>query len=111
MVAMSSSHSSSSLFVLVVFFLGISVSGIVEGPSPGFPSSSSSSLLSSSSTFLFLPFQMMFVSISVFSQGQMTSILLPSVIDQVAQFQCSYSPARLRVCLIQLGRGLVETEV
>lgn len=65
-------------------------------------------LLFSSIFFLYFPLpsipnEVMFVSISVFSQGQMTSILLPSVIDQVAQFQCSFSPAWLRGCLFPFG--------
>lgn len=57
-------------------------------------------------------------SFSILLQGQLTSILVPPVIDQVTQFQCSFSPACLKVfliwyegCLVHLGGYLSEIEV
>lgn len=48
------------------------------------------------------------VSISVFFQGQLTSILVPSVIDHVAPFWCSFSPTWLRSYLVQFQDCLVH---
>jgi len=47
----------------------------------------------------------MFISISILLQGQLTSILLPPVIDQ---FQCSFSPAWFEGCLTWFGGCLVK---
>ena len=93
-----------SLSGLLVTLLGVGDRDLIEGPSPvlrgGSPrtwSCSSGSL--SSSSFCS---ESRFVSFSVLLQGQLTSILVPLVVDQVGQSQCSYSPAQLRVCLVQL---------
>ena len=55
------------------------------------------------------------MSISILLRGQLTSIWAPPVIDEVSQFQCSFSLARLGEhfaqfggCLIQFGVYLVE---
>lgn len=79
MVPMSSSPSPSSLLVFAVAFLDVSDSGLGEGPFLGSsPSSSSSSFPSILSDVTSL-------------QGQLTLTLVPPVIGQVAQFQCSFS--------------------
>ena len=44
--------------------------------------------------------ELRFILFSVLSQGQLTSVVVPPVVDQVGQFQCSHPPARLGVCLV-----------
>ena len=46
--------------------------------------------------------ELKFILFSVLLQGQLTLILVPLVVDQVGQSRCSYSPAQLGVCLVQL---------
>ena len=98
----------SSWVLVTVILLGAPSPGL-RGISPGSQSCSSGPLFSSSlavsasSTFSSSSFfccESRFVSFSVLLQGQLTSILVPPVVDQVGQFQCSHSPAWLGVCLV-----------
>ena len=104
------SRSPPALSGLLVTLLGVGDHDLIEDPSPGLRGGSprtwscSSGPLSSS----FFCSESRFVLFSLLLQGQLTSILVPLVVDQVGQSRCSYSPTQLGVCLVRLWGYLVQ---